>query len=155
VAGVEIGGVLKTTVLLVEDSKFQKIANERMLQRAGYTVLNAPDGEQALRTAREAVPDIILLDMLLPKLGGREVMLALRADPSTARIPVLFFSSLSQANESKLAEDGAAGYFAKSRLAERPAAGEKELIQLIEKLVQSAKAAAAKSGPLKAVAKAT
>ena len=76
-----MGGVLKTTVLLVEDSKFQKIANERMLQRAGYTVLNAPDGEQALKTARESLPDIVLLDMLLPKLGGREVMLALRADP--------------------------------------------------------------------------
>ena len=116
---------MKTTVLLVEDSKFQKIANERMLQRAGYTVLNAPDGEQALKAAREAVPDIVLLDMLLPKLGGREVMLALRADPSTARIPVLFLSSLSQANESKLTEEGAAGYFAKSRLAERPAAARK------------------------------
>ena len=143
---------MKTTVLLVEDSKFQKIANERMLQRAGYTVLNAPDGEQALKAAREAVPDIVLLDMLLPKLGGREVMLALRADPSTARIPVLFLSSLSQANESKLTEEGAAGYFAKSRLAERPAAAEKELIQLIDKLVQSARAASAKPGPLKTAA---
>jgi CheY-like chemotaxis protein len=146
---------LKTTVLLVEDSKFQKIANERMLQRAGYTVLNAPDGEQALKAAREAVPDIVLLDMLLPKLGGREVMLALRADPSTARIPVLFLSSLSQANESKLTEEGAASYFAKSRLAERPAAAEKELIQLIDKLVQSARAASAKPGPLKAAARTT
>jgi CheY-like chemotaxis protein len=150
-----MGGVLKTTVLLVEDSKFQKIANERMLQRAGYTVLNAPDGEQALKTARESLPDIVLLDMLLPKLGGREVLLALRADPSTARIPVLFLSSLSQANESKLAEEGAAGYFAKSRLAERPAAAEKELIQLIEKLVQNAKTASAKPGTLKAAAKST
>ena len=146
------GGVLKTTVLLVEDSKFQKIANERMLQRAGYTGTDAPDGEQALKAAREAVPDIVLLDMLLPKLGGREVMLALRADPPHGSDPVLFLSSLSQANESKLTEEGAAGYFAKSRLAERPAAAEKELIQLIDKLVQSARAASAKPGPLKAAA---
>ena len=64
---------MKTTVLLVEDSKFQKLVNERMLHKAGYTVLTASDGEEALRLARETIPDIILLDMLLPKLGGREV----------------------------------------------------------------------------------
>ena len=130
---------MKITVLLVEDSKFQKLTNERMLHKAGYTVLTAADGEEALRLAREKVPDIVLLDMLLPKLGGREVMLALRADAPTARIPVLFFSGLSQANEAKLKEEGAAGYFAKARLAENPAAGEKELFQLIENLVRNAK----------------
>jgi CheY-like chemotaxis protein len=157
VANLSGGVVLKITVLLVEDSKFQKLTNERMLLRAGYTVLNASDGEEALRLARESTPDIILLDMLLPKLGGREVMLALRADASTSRIPVLFFSSLSQANEAKLME-GAAGYFAKARLAEQPAAGEKELIGLIEKLVRNAQdrnAQSAKAGKSKVAAKAT
>jgi CheY-like chemotaxis protein len=135
----EDGGLLKTTVLLVEDSKVQKLMNERILHKAGYTVLNAADGEEALRLARETIPDVVLLDMLLPKLGGREVMLALRGDPSTARIPVIFFSSLSQANELKLANEGAAGYFSKSRLAENPAVGEKELIQLIEAIVQKSR----------------
>jgi CheY-like chemotaxis protein len=43
----------KTTVLLVEDSKFQKLTNERMLHKAGYTVLTAADGDEALRMARE------------------------------------------------------------------------------------------------------
>ena len=149
---------MKTTVLLVEDSKFQKIVNERMLHRAGYTVLNAPDGEEAVRLARETIPDIVLLDMLLPKLGGREVMHALRSDPPTARIPILFFSSLSQANELKLTGEGAEGYFAKSRLADNPAAAEKELIQLIEKLVRSARdrhTPPGKNGSLKAAARAT
>jgi CheY-like chemotaxis protein len=149
---------LKITVLLVEDSKFQKLANERMLHKAGHTVLTAADGEEALRLARENVPDIILLDMLLPKLGGREVMHALRADAPTSRIPVLFFSSLSQANEMKLMEEGAAGYFAKSRLAEHPAAGEKELFQLIESLVgksRNSDKATIKPNSLKAAAKAT
>lgn len=149
---------MKITVLLVEDSKFQKLVNERMLNKAGYTVLTASDGEEALRLAREKMPDVVLLDMLLPKLGGREVMAALRADAPTARIPVLFFSSLSQANEAKLKEDGAAGYFAKARLAENPAAGEKELFALIEKLVKNAQernTQSAKTGLLKAAAKAT
>jgi CheY-like chemotaxis protein len=148
---------LKITVLLVEDSKFQKLVNERLLHRAGYTVLNASDGEEALRIARENIPDIILLDMLLPKLGGREVIRALREDAPTARIPVLVFSGLSQANEGKLADEGASGYFSKSRLADHPDTGERELIQLIEKLVKnsrdrSAAAAAAKTAALKASA---
>jgi CheY-like chemotaxis protein len=151
------GFFLKTTVLLVEDSKLQKLMNERMLHRAGYTVLNASDGEEAVRM-RETIPDIILLDMMLPKLGGREVMQALRSDPPTARIPILFFSSLSQANELKLTGEGAAGYFSKSRLAEHPAEGEKELIKLIENLVLSSRnreKSRANAGPLKAAARAT
>jgi CheY-like chemotaxis protein len=128
-----------------------------MLSKAGYSVLNASDGEDALRLAREKIPDIVLLDMLLPKLGGREVIRALRNDAPTAHIPVLVFSSLSQANELKLTEEGAAGYFSKSRLAEHPATGEKELIQLMEKLIQASRdraIGAAKTGSAKA-AKAT
>jgi CheY-like chemotaxis protein len=100
---------LQTTILLVEDNKIQKIVNERMLHKAGYTVLNARDGEEALRLAHEIIPDIILLDIMLPKLGGREVMQGLRSDPPTAQIPVLVFSSLPQANEVKLMHEGAAG----------------------------------------------
>ena len=52
-------------MLLVEDSKVQKLQNERILHKAGYSVLTADDGEQALRLAHEKIPDLILLDMLL------------------------------------------------------------------------------------------
>ena len=130
---------MKTTILLVEDNRIQKIVNERMLHKAGYTVLNAMDGEEALRLAREAIPDIILLDLLMPKLGGREVIQALRKDLPTAQIPVLVFSSLPQANEVKLTQEGAAAYFAKSRLVEDAAKGSGELIQLIEKILQKSR----------------
>jgi CheY-like chemotaxis protein len=130
---------LQTTILLVEDNKIQKLMNERMLHKAGYKVLNARDGEEALRLAREAIPDIIILDMLLPKLGGREVMQVLQKDPSTAQIPVLVFSSLPQANEVKLKHEGAAGYFEKSRLVEHSATGAMELIQLIENIVRKSR----------------
>jgi CheY-like chemotaxis protein len=138
------GFLLKTTILLVEDNKIQRLTNERILHRAGYTVLNAADGEEALRVASTSIPDLILLDMLLPKLGGREVMQALKRDPATVKIPILFFSSLSQANEARLKNEGAAGYFEKSRLVEHSAAGEKELIQLIETIVQKSRQ---RSGP--------
>ena len=129
---------MKSTILLVEDNRIQKLVNERILQKAGYTVLNAKDGEEAVRLARETIPDIVLLDMLLPKLGGREVMQALRESTSTAQIPVLVFSSLPQANEGKLKKEGAAGYFEKSRLAADDG-GERELVELIEELVQESR----------------
>src|SRR5438552_1790752 len=67
-------------ILLVEDSKMLRLANERVLVRAGYEVTTAQDGEEALRVAEEMHPDLILLDMLLPKLSGPEVLRALKAN---------------------------------------------------------------------------
>jgi len=104
------------SILLVEDSKFLRLASERALMRAGYSVVSIDDGEHALRTAQEQIPDLILLDMLLPKLGGPEILRALKSHPLTARIPVVVLSSLSQKNEAKLKKDGATAYFEKSKL---------------------------------------
>lgn len=110
------GNVYMKSILLVEDSKFLRLAGERALTRAGYSVLSTDDGEQALRVAHERLPDLILLDLLLPRLGGPEVLRALKKDPVTAGIPVVVLSSLSQKNEAKLKKDGAAAYFEKSKL---------------------------------------
>jgi len=104
-------------VLLVDDSKFLRMANERALSKAGYQVSTAADGQEALQTARDTQPDIILLDMLLPRISGQQVLKTLKADPLTANIPVIVLSSLSQKNEEKLLQDGAAAYFEKSTLA--------------------------------------
>jgi CheY-like chemotaxis protein len=104
-------------VLLVEDSKFLLLANERALARAGYEVSTAADGEEALRVANRELPDVVLLDLLLPKLSGWEVLKALKKDPATTQIPVIVLSSLSQLNEEKLLEEGAEAYFEKSSLA--------------------------------------
>ena len=103
-------------VLLVEDSKFLRLANQRALSRAGYEVCTAADGEEALKVAYQKLPDIILLDMLLPKLSGPEVLKALKANPATLHIPVIVLTSLSQKNEEKLLNDGAAAFFEKSSL---------------------------------------
>jgi len=103
-------------VLLVEDSKLLRIANERALSRAGFQVATAADGEQALQFASELLPDVILLDMLLPKISGPQVLHALKANPVTSGIPVIVLTSLSQKNEEKLLHDGAAAYFEKSSL---------------------------------------
>ena len=108
---------MKTTLLLVEDSKLLRLANARVLTKAGYTVISAEDGEKALRLAQECLPDLILLDMLLPKLGGPQVLEALKKNPATAHIPVIVLSSLSQSNEGRLKSDG---YFEKSGLESDP-----------------------------------
>ncbi|HYM79103.1 MAG TPA: response regulator [Candidatus Dormibacteraeota bacterium] len=101
---------------MVEDSRFMRVANERALLRAGYSVVTARDGEEALRIAWARLPDLIVLDMLLPKVGGPEVLRALKNNPKTSFIPVIILSSLPQRNEQKLRKEGAAAYFEKSKL---------------------------------------
>jgi CheY-like chemotaxis protein len=103
-------------ILLVEDSKLLRMASERVLTKAGYSVVSLDDGEQVLPIAKQRTPDLILLDMLLPNLSGQQVLRALKDDPATAKIPVIVLSGLSQKNEMKLKRDGAAAYFEKSKL---------------------------------------
>jgi len=105
---------LKMTILLVEDSRFLRVASERALLKAGYQVVCASDGESALLKARERVPNLILLDMMLPKLDGLGVLRALKHDPRTANIPVIVLTGLGQQNELKLKKEGAAAFFTKS-----------------------------------------
>jgi CheY-like chemotaxis protein len=108
--------VRNSKVLLVDDSKFLRMANERALSKAGFQVSTAADGEEALQVANNQLPDIILLDMMLPKLTGPEVLKALKGNPATMAIPVIVLTSLSQRNEEKLLHEGAAAYFEKSTL---------------------------------------
>jgi CheY-like chemotaxis protein len=104
------------SILLVEDSKFLRLATERALARAGYEMSSAGDGEEALRIAREKMPDLILLDMLLPKMSGPEVLGALKKDALTKAIPVVVMTGMSQKNAARLQADGAAGFLEKAAL---------------------------------------
>ena len=104
------------SILLVEDSRFLRLASERVLVRAGYDVVSTGDGEEALEMVRQRLPDLILLDMLLPKLGGPEILRTLKGDPATAGVPVVVLSSLPQKNAAKLMQEGATAYFEKSKL---------------------------------------
>ena len=105
---------MKATLLLIEDSKFQRIANGRALVKAGYTVIHAADGEEGLRAARDNSPDLILLDMMLPKVSGLDVLRALKLEALVKLIPVIVLSGLGQANEAKLLKEGAAAFLLKS-----------------------------------------
>src|SRR6202167_6822210 len=120
-------------ILLIEDSKFQRVANGRALVRAGYDVIHAGDGEEGLRSARENIPDLILLDMMLPKISGLDVLRALKGDALVKHIPVIVLSGLGQANEAKLLKDGAAAFVLKSD--KSLASGLSVLIQTVESVL--------------------
>ncbi|HET9309395.1 MAG TPA: response regulator [Candidatus Sulfotelmatobacter sp.] len=103
-------------ILLVEDSKPLRRENEGALQRAGYEVICAEDGETALEMAQQGHPDLILLDMILPKMTGPEVLRHLKSEAKTKDIPVVVLSSLSEKNRQKLLEEGAEDYLEKGAL---------------------------------------
>jgi len=121
------------SILLVEDSRFLRRANERSLTKAGYRVTTASDGEEALHLAKAIAPDLVLLDMLLPKIGGPQVLRALRNDPATTMIPIVVLSSLPQSNEQKLKEEGAVAYFEKSKL---DLENDEALVQVVRKTLE-------------------
>ena len=106
-------------ILVAEDSGFMRIAMERVLAKAGHHVTPVENGQQAVCAARENIPDLLLLDMMLPKLTGPEVLEALKQDSTTKHIPVIVLTSLSQKNEAKLLQAGAAAYLMKSGQAVR------------------------------------
>jgi CheY-like chemotaxis protein len=104
-------------VLLVEDDRFLRRAAESTLRRAGYAVVTAADGEEALRLARSERPEAILLDLLMPKLNGIEVLRGLKADAATRHIPVLVLSNSSREQDVETVKTlGAAGYLVKADL---------------------------------------
>jgi CheY-like chemotaxis protein len=128
-------------ILLAEDSGFMRVAIERVLVRAGHQVAAVSDGQQAIQIATGNVPELILLDMMLPKLSGLEVLEALKQNPRTQHIPVVVLTSLSQKNEAKLLQAGAAAYLMKSdKLLENDS---QSLLRLIDTLGPKAKSASA------------
>jgi twitching motility two-component system response regulator PilH len=120
-------------ILLIEDSKFQRIANERVLVKAGYSVIHAGDGEEGLRVARKDIPDLILLDMMLPKVSGLDVLRTLKKDVLVKHIPVIVLSGLGQGNETKLLKEGAAAFFMKSEKSSENSSS--ALIQAVERVL--------------------
>ncbi|MBI3321717.1 MAG: response regulator [Candidatus Omnitrophica bacterium] len=101
-------------ILIVDDTKDILLVVSRRLQSWGYEPLTASSGEEGLRIAEEAVPDLILLDIMMPKMKGREVCARLKANPKTQHIPVIFLTALGLADHIKAGMDlGAADYLVK------------------------------------------
>jgi CheY-like chemotaxis protein len=106
-------------ILIVEDNKAIRRANEEALVKAGYEVISAPDGETALGMARDQNPDLVLLDLILPKMSGPEVLQHLKSEATTAEIPVVVVSGLSEKNRDRLMKAGAEDFLEKNLLMPR------------------------------------
>src|SRR6266853_1615409 len=111
-------GEFEQRILLAEDDRFLRKSAGAMLRRQGFIVMATEDGEDALRLARTESPDLILLDVIMPKMQGFDVLRALKSDPHTSPIPVIILSNLGQESDSVAAREmGALDYWVKSDLA--------------------------------------
>jgi DNA-binding response OmpR family regulator len=127
----ENGAVRETrSVLLVEDSEAIRGALTILLEDAGYAVLEAGGGEDALRLAAHHVPDLVLLDLGLPDLPGIDVMRRLRDDPATSHIPVMAVTGRDEAADREACRRaGCAAYLVKP-------VNTRELVRRIGELVK-------------------
>ena len=117
------------TILYVEDHVFNRKIVRDLLARTSYRLIEATDGDAGVSTARETLPDLIIMDIQLPKLSGLEATRQLRAEALTAHIPIIVITSFALAGDEQKARDaGAAAYLAKPY-------SPRELLQLIRRLV--------------------
>jgi DNA-binding response OmpR family regulator len=105
-----------TTILMIDDDAFMAGIYGTRLSSEGYAVINAFDGEEGYKKARTELPDLILLDVLMPKLDGFETLKRLKEDASTAKIPVLMLTSLGQKEDvDRGLREGAVDYLIKTQ----------------------------------------
>ncbi len=101
-------------VLIVEDDQLIFSILSRELLDAGFEVANAFDGEQAVTVTKEVHPDLVLLDILLPRKNGFEVLQTLKADSTLSAIPVVILSNLGQPEDIQRGRElGAVDYMVK------------------------------------------
>lgn len=105
----------KYKILIVEDDSFLLSMYATKFEVEGFEVIMAEDGEKGLRLAKKELPDMILLDILLPKMNGFEVLKALKEDETTKNLKVLLLTNLSQRAEVDQGFDfGAVDYLIKA-----------------------------------------
>ena len=117
------------TILYVEDNEFNLKMVRQLLARTAYRLIEATDGELGVATALKEVPDLILMDIQLPKMSGLDATRQLRADPKTAAIPIVVITSFALSGDDQKAKDaGATAYMAKPY-------SPRELLQMIRNLL--------------------
>jgi DNA-binding response OmpR family regulator len=92
-------GMVPATVLVVDDDPVILRLLEASFEMEGFNVVGAADGVEGLERAREVMPDVVILDVMMPRMTGHEVATALRADPRTARIPIIFVTARAQSSD--------------------------------------------------------
>jgi len=90
-------------VLLAEDELNIVESLSYLLEREGYEIFVETDGRKALQSAMDNVPDVLILDVMLPEMDGYEILRSLRADPRTAQLPILMLTAKGQAEDREMA----------------------------------------------------
>ncbi|MCX5665845.1 MAG: response regulator [Candidatus Omnitrophica bacterium] len=98
-------------ILLIEDEKDMVAAITFRLESAGYTIIAAYDGMEGLDKARSENPDLIILDLMLPKMNGYKVCAALKTDEKYKKIPILILSAKAQEVDRKMSEEAGADIY--------------------------------------------
>lgn len=107
---------MKKSILIVEDEEFFRQLLSKKLLAADFNVLEAIDGKEGIEKIKEAKPDLVLLDLLLPKVDGFEVLSGAKSDPKTASIPIIILSNLGEEEDVERGMKlGAADYLIKSK----------------------------------------
>ena len=121
------------TVLIVEDNdKNMKLARD-VLQNKGYKTLEAVTGEEGVKLAKEKIPDLVLMDIQLPGINGIDAFKQIRADPRTARIPVIALTaSVTPTDRSQITAAGFDAFVGKP-------INLKEFVETVKRLVEGAK----------------
>ena len=103
-----------TTVLVAEDNPVNCELLRELLEARGYSVIEAPDGQEALRVIEQSHPDIVLLDIGMPVLDGFAVIRKIRENPSLARLPVLAITAYAmRGDRESVMNAGFDGYLSK------------------------------------------
>jgi len=102
---------MSTTILLVEDNELNRDMLSRRLERKGYKVSMAVDGAEGVAQALALKPNLVLMDLSLPVMDGWEAISSLKANPETARIPVIALTAHARAEDEKTARDAGADDF--------------------------------------------
>jgi two-component system, cell cycle response regulator DivK len=104
----------QSTVLYVEDNEYNRKIVRQLLSRTTYRLMEAVDGEAALALIRQEMPDLVLMDVQLPKMSGFDVTRALRAEAATATVPIIMVTSFALSGDDQRAmAAGASAYLAK------------------------------------------
>lgn len=102
------------TILLIEDNEYNRKIVRKLLSRSSYRLVEAFDGEAGVALAIGELPDLILMDVQLPKMSGLDATRVLRADVRTTHIPIIVITSFALSGDrERAAEAGASGYLAK------------------------------------------
>jgi len=104
-------------IMIVEDDNFLSSLMKARLEKEGFAVIQAFDGEEAIQTLKTEVPALIILDLIMPKVTGFEVLQEISLSPQLSNVPVVIVSNLAQDSDIEKAKQlGARAYFIKVKI---------------------------------------